>query len=1152
MVYRVWINNIKKLDSKNHLKHGEFYARDGSVHDLVIDNNNVSAKVEGAPGDVYDVEINFKKMSEKDKKFLSDYIKTNPVIFSNLLNNKLSDELFKSRVKLFPDSLKDFKMSCTCNKNLFCKHKAAVFHKIAIEISKNPFLIFTLLDFDLNELIQDETYKIKNIRDILKQNYIYKLGEFNELDYLNKLKFSLTDYPIFYPSKSVNFNDILCNTVNSMSDTATKILNNLSGNFFIEYIIMGPISSNSSSRPINSNEAISHDFEVKWSFPRKWSQFRIDVNGNYEIIKILTGVNIDTFINSDLKYHFFAFFAEISQVDLEVYCEDIQFLHELYIYTLYLIRRNALIPQFFKLDNNEYHIRWIPVFDTTIYEELEYFFKNCPDKLITFYENKLSKYNQVLTIISLFFEGFCKYFMIRCIPQDLSVHVNETYFRLFFLKSQDFSSYIYKGKEIEIDNWLAALYLIQQDYKFIINSHQENYNFVLELKIDLNGELYDYEDMVKLNRMDIIKNLFVVKNILSKFSIDYDLLNLLSLDLKDFSYFSDNVAPMLRLAGVEVNEPEEFSNVQKVKLVLDTKLKDVSASLSIDNLADFDWKIAIGDEKYDIDEFESFSTNYRGLIKIRNKYFVLNELDLMQLLEDIGNIPAKRDKASLLSYLLSNKSDNVEFDDKLNNLIESMLNIDPVSVPKSLNGTLRDYQEVGFSWLVQNMQSGFGSILADDMGLGKTIQILSLILYLKENNILNDSKVLIVVPTSILTNWTMEVEKFAPSLKVEVYHGVNRYLPDEDFDILLTSYGIVRRDHEDLMTLPWYLMVVDEAQNIKNPNTKQTKAVKSIDAQNYIALSGTPIENHLDEYWSIFDFTNKGYLKSLTDFKRRFITPIEKHKNKTVLEDFKLITSPFILRRLKTDKRIISELPDKFVNDIYCNLTVKQASIYDETLELLIQDIEENEGIKRKGLVLKLITSLKQICNHPSQFLKIDDAKISDSGKMEVLVNLLETIIGSGEKVLIFTQYVQMGNIMKMLLEKRFKQEVLFLHGKLSRQKRDEIIDKFQNGKAQIFILSLKTGGIGLNLTAASNVIHYDLWWNPAVENQATDRAYRIGQTENVMVYRFITKGTLEERINQILIEKMELVDMAVGSEEAFITEMSNEELRQMLDLRNS
>lgn len=278
--------------------------------------------------------------------------------------------------------------------------------------------------------------------------------------------------------------------------------------------------------------------------------------------------------------------------------------------------------------------------------------------------------------------------------------------------------------------------------------------------------------------------------------------------------------------------------------------------------------------------------------------------------------------------------------------------------------------------------------------------------------------------------------------------------------------------------------------------------------------------------------------------------PIENDRDMEVLEDFKKITSPFILRRHKSDKAIIKDLPEKVINDVYCNLTLKQASLYDETLNALIRDVEDSVGIQRKGLVLKLINSLKQICNHPSHYLKLDEFEIEESGKMQVLMNILENIIDSDESVLIFSQYVEMGKIIKRLAEEKFGREVLFLHGSVPHRKRDEMIDRFQNGEANIFILSLKAGGIGLNLTAATNVIHYDLWWNPAVENQATDRAYRIGQKDNVMVYRFITTGTLEERINQILLDKRELAEITIECNEKFITEMSNEDLKEMLKLR--
>ena len=318
-----------------------------------------------------------------------------------------------------------------------------------------------------------------------------------------------------------------------------------------------------------------------------------------------------------------------------------------------------------------------------------------------------------------------------------------------------------------------------------------------------------------------------------------------------------------------------------------------------------------------------------------------------------------------------------------------------------------------------------------------------------------------------------------------------------------------------------------------------------------IALTGTPVENRLLEYWSIFDFTNKSYLYSSKKFKQRFINPIEKEKDDDVLNNFKQLTSPFILRRLKNDSKIITDLPDKNISDIYCNLTGEQAALYQKTLESEMDEISYELGINRKGLIFKLMNSLKQICNHPSQFMKNKSYKIQDSGKMEVLIEILENIEEMGEKTLIFTQYVQMGKIMKKILEKKFKKEILFLHGSLTREKRDKMINEFQNDPSKkIFILSLKVGGIGLNLTAAQNVIHYDLWWNPAVENQATDRAYRIGQKENVMVYRLITSGTFEEQINELIKEKEELAELAIGNGEKFLTEMSNEELKSMFSLR--
>lgn len=471
--------------------------------------------------------------------------------------------------------------------------------------------------------------------------------------------------------------------------------------------------------------------------------------------------------------------------------------------------------------------------------------------------------------------------------------------------------------------------------------------------------------------------------------------------------------------------------------------------------------------------------------------------------------------------------------------------------PKSFTGELRPYQKIGYSWLVQNIKYNFGCILADDMGLGKTVQILTAILHFKELNPLDTEPSLIIVPPTLISNWENEIKKFTPSLSYYIYHGSNRTFPFEDYDIMLTSYGVIRLDLDMFADKKWFICVIDEAQNIKNPNTQQTKAIKGVPAYNKIALTGTPIENKLTDYWSIFDFVNKGYLSTLDNFKANYVMRIERLEETKTLDKFKTITKPFVLRRLKTDDNIKDELPDKIVNDIYCSLTKKQILLYNAIMDGIFEELEGKTGIERRGIILNIITGLKQACNHPAQYLRSDNPKISESGKMELLITILENILDVDEKVIIFTQYAQMGKIIQKLVSEKLKTDVLFLHGSLTQQKRNEVIENFQENKdSKILVATLKTGGVGLNLTAAQNVIHYDLWWNPAIENQATDRVHRIGQKSDVMVYRFITKGTLEEVIDEMSKSKIDLANKAISSDETFITEMSNEELKEKLSLR--
>ena len=384
-----------------------------------------------------------------------------------------------------------------------------------------------------------------------------------------------------------------------------------------------------------------------------------------------------------------------------------------------------------------------------------------------------------------------------------------------------------------------------------------------------------------------------------------------------------------------------------------------------------------------------------------------------------------------------------------------------------------------------------------------------------------------------------------------MFHGAKRELSKTRPDVLLTTYGVARSEAALLKAMAWRLVVVDEAQNIKNPTAAQTKAVKSIAAGSHVAMSGTPVENRLSEYWSIMDFAQRGYLGSAAAFERDIATPIQTHRDAAVAERLRKVMAPFMLRRLKSDKTVISDLPDKVEQDQHCTLTPTQAALYESVVQEGLKSIAgESDTFARQGLVLQMILALKQVCNHPAQYLKQGVADATLSGKTLRLLDLLDEIQAAQQKVLVFTQFVQMGELLQALLRQRYNHEPLFLHGGVPRAKRDQMVERFQGERSErIFLLSLKAGGTGLNLTAASQVIHFDLWWNPAVEAQATDRAYRIGQRQNVQVHRFITRGTFEERINDMIRSKRELAQMTVGSGETWVGQLPLGELKALFQL---
>jgi SNF2 family DNA or RNA helicase len=438
------------------------------------------------------------------------------------------------------------------------------------------------------------------------------------------------------------------------------------------------------------------------------------------------------------------------------------------------------------------------------------------------------------------------------------------------------------------------------------------------------------------------------------------------------------------------------------------------------------------------------------------------------------------------------------------------------------------------------------------MGLGKTVQILTVIQKFKEDKKLKKPS-LVVCPTSVIANWKREANKFTPNLDVEIYHGSDREFEEiVDKDLIITSYGIIRRDINQMKNYLFDFVILDEAQNIKNPETSQSKSVKELKANYKATLTGTPIENKVLELWSIYDFLMPGYLGNKNLFKKDFVEKIEKFGSKSKIKSLKNMIDPFLLRRMKNDTNVIKDLPDKVVIDEYTYLSKTQEKLYQKELDYSLEGIKNKKGVSRSGNIFRLITKLKQICNHPSNYNSGFEYNAKISGKSEKTVELIENIIESEEKALIFTQYVQMGKILKKMLEDKFNKKILFFHGSLNSNQREELIKEFNNDEdIPVMIVSLKAGGTGLNLTAANHVIHYDLWWNPAVENQATDRVYRIGQDKKVFVHRLITTNTFEERINEIINEKKELSEELIQKGERWIMEMNDKALKKMFSLRD-
>jgi uncharacterized Zn finger protein/superfamily II DNA or RNA helicase len=1166
----------------NRLPRGRRYANAGRVRKIEIEKGTVRAKVHGSRPRPYDIRIALKRFKPTEVEKIGKIIQDHPEVASELhlgrLPERLLDLLHKARLPLLPTHWDELASECSCPDWANpCKHLAAVYYLLANEIDKDPFILLGLRGVDREAIggavtfstgqegISEEgafiPYQDVALSDGLENgtatsdsSYLKDAPSPPDLSFerlpIETLFSLLPDRPLFYPES--DFKRILLqayqNVVNAVENTevveekpplADVHLTIIHHPDEITFFIVPPKGAELGGGRLLTREvptSLGDRMEVVRKRGRSVSP--------EEVLNLFLRLPMETTLAS--------------------HSPSARALNVASSLALALARAASFIPQVVFYREGDFSVRYLPLIHAEKEKEgLRFLVSILPPDLIFRAKDGalLTGEGAATYLLSLILTHLVRRFSGITVRDKLcdALFTEGPYLAERFEERQT-------GKALA--DWLERLSIRGREISPVVRVEPVRRRFAVQ--IDVENKKDPLSPLIPLSKLFTAKEpLFaqpaesVRTEVLRQIALASEPMPILREVVRQKGRRRVTLPPpeMVRflteakdLLGIRVVIPKALKTLATPSLALQARLSGKAKTvsyLSLDAILDFSWKVAIEGETISKEAFLALVQKSEGLVRFRDHYLLLKPDEVRRLLERLDQPPPALTPLALLRAGLAGEIDGAAFqaDAALRRLLDDLIRVEAFDLPGTLRATLRPYQKRGIRWLWSNTRKGFGVCLADDMGLGKTLQAIAFLLMLKDQGRLS-SPALVVCPTTLVGNWTKECERFAPALKTAVYHGTERRMELSGTDALITTYGIVRREVARFSAQKWAAVIIDEAQNIKNPEADQTRAVKRLKSDAAIALSGTPVENRLTELWSIFDFINRDYLGALEPFKREYAIPIEKYRDREKIEKLRKITAPFLLRRLKSDKSIIADLPEKIVSEEYCALTKDQAALYQQVVERTLREIKTVEGMERRGLIFKLITSLKQICNHPVHYLKKGTVHREGSGKTEFLLPLLEKIIAAGEKVLLFTQYREMGDLLVALIERELGETPLFFHGGLPRAKRDEMVAIFQGEpRRKILILSLKAGGSGLNLTAAAHVIHYDLWWNPAVEAQATDRTYRIGQKKNVMVHRLITLGTFEEKIDAMIRAKKELSDLTVATGEQWITELSNRELKEIFRL---
>ena len=1208
-----WVEAMERIDyNTNRLPRGRRYANNGSVKAIDIKDGEVIAKVKGSRPRPYDIKICLKRFNDSQVKRIKGVIENNPAVASELNRGRLPESLLpvlnEQKIHIFPGDWDEITANCSCPDWANpCKHLAAVYYILANEIDKAPFLIFNLKgvsaqtlaeaagltnkrQIDAGDLERDifipyEQVKaeIKGKEDSLEPPDL----SFQGID-IDSMFSLLPDSPLFYTEG--DFKRMLLHVYKEIMKAA-EMINITEGNdhsfkgtnFFLVQDTTMTVHRTLLQKEVFRNAGFMFFAATDEAVPPKKGSRELyeRIFGNLLIINSKTNsIKIPVLRDNKLKFvkqrgiaastdSIFGIFLSLPlDTSLDNNSVSSRFLNLATSVALALLRGGAFIPEVvMKEGYNAFTIRYAPLVHDEKIRDLMDDLKGIMPLNFGFRKDKgdIMTEDGVYDVMSM----ILTHFVHRVITADV---YDGKLIRTFF-SGEAYEAERFQERQTAkaVSDWLERLHIRQKDISPVIRIETEGEDsFAVEIDVENKRDpmapviplsrVFDSKDMVFSYPADTVRT-DVSRQVSIAGEYMANLLEVLNsrgrekaiISSTAMSDFMTGGADILTLLGIRVIIPKELKRLvmPRIAIKAEKKGKGAISYLSLDDLRDFSWEIAIGDKTISGEEFIKLAKKATGIVRFNDQYILLKPQDVKNIVDRINKPLPALSSMDIIHAAFIGEVEGMLFNPgiALRKVLDQLTRVEDIKIPAALNACLRPYQERGFRWLYSNTVKGFGSCIADDMGLGKTIQIITLILRLKEDGKLGHPA-LVVCPTTLVGNWQKECQRFAPGLGLSIYHGMERELVSDGSDVIITTYGILRRDIGIFRAREWGMVVIDEAQNIKNPDTDQTKAVKSLRACSYIAMSGTPVENRLSELWSIFDFINRGYLGQAPTFQRQYATPVEKYRDREKIERLRRATAPFLLRRLKSDKTIISDLPDKLMFDEYCYLSKEQAALYKQVVDKTMKEIGQSDGITRKGMIFKLITSLKQICNHPVHYSKKGHPVKGLSGKAEKMIELTGKMMSMREKAIIFTQYKEMGGLLVDIIRDDLKEDALFFHGGITRVKRDKMVEAYQTDNAvRLMIISLKAGGTGINLTAAANVIHYDLWWNPAVEAQATDRAYRIGQDKNVMVHRLITIGTFEEKIDEMIKAKKELADLTVSTGEQWITELSNRELKELFSL---